>query len=746
MFSRIAKELETKKLEMQFDIGGYTFGYDNAKINKNKDLEIDLTLNSSSRNLPCSSFIKTSLLLTKEGKIRGPGLDKIDEEGLSICLSKQLANNILSILKEELSSFSSDWIKIEQLELVYKDLSGLGKIPIGVKVYSHIKIQKFFTIGLPPVVFDFSHGFKTSDFDRILFTIAGSVPIPPFALTDLGGQIAKDSLLATGKITLVEGELAQLVHLLGNISVPLNGGFSVRQQGDLVLFNSMKFASSESVLRVEPLSYEVNTGTGKILDDLLQFHMNFKYLDGKLTGQINGFFLDKNALKINGQFEASKSKIAAKTQVDLIVQQAEAELMLLFGPSLYAKLSAGMNVEVAGQKISNVRVFVEPSAAGINFKFVGLNLGTVVPSYKSLNKELIWDLIKNLLSIELEDLPKLVENILKGNININPFSDIGSHSDGGDSEGGKGESSSTIGNEQIETGEKSQAITNPANGATSSTISDNNSKDKETSKTLEGAKITAENNRDTSKDGYDFKGDGIDQISIEQIARMNRSLGKKEFEDAFSNPSRKAGILFEQKERGNSVKTFAGKMPGEYYKFAYDDKSKTWTASADQDTVKELNISATILNQNDSQLPTRFKRIRRKVSSGVVGFYDDHHLYFYSQENPEGVRILMDAVQWKEDLNNPFWLIYKNGLEDLLAKENLPQNHVRFEHDGDIVYRICEDDRNFNCYTFILDIEENMLWLPRLSDGSYDRIMYSNGKVVEKYESVKKALRAKKIK
>ncbi|WP_299273623.1 hypothetical protein [uncultured Psychroserpens sp.] len=670
LFKKIKSSLDERKKDLKFLFGDFVLAYSNSEL-KDDGLKVDFLLSNTGYDndiIGCFSSLKISQDISKEGKIEDPSID-YSEKSVRECVEDSLKGELASIMEKYLDFIDQKWVKITSIEPIKTE----GNIPTGFKVNAQVNVFEYFSIGIPPVFVDIKKGITTGDLDRISFTLNQSIPIPPFlSLTDLGGEISKKEITATGKIVPVDGNLKKIIHLKGDLTIPIKEDFYITHEGSLVLLNTISLMNRRDSLRINPLYIKSESSTNKTFEDIFYFSTNLELVEKSLKGDLQGKFL--KYFTIDGDFEVdiNKKEIKASANGELIIANVKGDLIIApKGSSLYAKLSAEMNLKVGDQKISSVKTFVEPNAAGVNFKFLGLNLGAVVPSHHSLDKDLIWNLIKDLLTVDLDDIPKLIESVLKGNLNINPFGDFGSEGDGISANKKRG-------------GQEGSGAKANSNGGNNGYYQQNMN--------------------------HSFEGSGIDQISAGQIAYMNKTMTEKDFEKAFENPSKEKDGLAQQLENGIKVETYGGTAPGPYYKFKYHKGSKTWSAKAEGDaTIKDLLIDNSILKVNEEYLPKRFKRIRRKVNSGVVAFYDANTLYFYSEKNPKGVKIPVNLVSWRANKTNPFWLIYDNGLEDFIADITIPDKHDFFPVNEDyLVYRVCENEDSTKCYSFILsnDLKE----------------------------------------
>ncbi|MDM4018208.1 hypothetical protein [Roseiconus lacunae] len=177
------------------------------------------------------------------------------------------------------------------------------------------------------------------------------------------------------------------------------------------------------------------------------------------------FKIDVPALKFDGSTEFYVFNIvSANAGFEIDID----DLFLQFGIDAHIPLTTVSLTFNSGERFSNpmlrgkteVKV-VKVTLSGMDleqslrqmragFTVLGFRLGITLPSVFSLNEDLLWRLIKNLLFPDLANLHKALLALLSGNVEINPFAGFGP---GGDSFDGGGEDGGQDGSEHGDEGE-----------------------------------------------------------------------------------------------------------------------------------------------------------------------------------------------------------------------------------------------------------------------------------------------------
>jgi|GEM_PF-3615952 len=694
ILEKTAKYIDDYKENLKIDFDDYSVSIDTAKRFQ-ETIMIGVNIGADNLDIPnCLKKLRIQLMLDLDGKLKvADGIDSLINSQVESCI-KEITDFLLNNLGEW---GKNEWFKVIEKELTYANSSTI-KIPTGIRIISQLKIYDMFSVGLPPLVLDFNKGIQSEKLDRISFTMDQTIHVPPFALTDVGGTLSNKKISASGKLTLVDGTVKNAIYVEGSISVPLEGRFYLSQNGKLVLLNTLAFAESSDTLWLDPLELKFKAKTNEIIDDIIDIDINARYLDKVLSGTIDVSFLNK--FNINGNLRVDQTGLMAQAEVDLILVTANAELKILVSPDFYARLTSEADLYIAGHTISKVKILIAQDIASVNFKFLGISLGAAVPSYKSLNDDLIWQLIKNLLSFDIDDIPKMLEAIFKGNLNINPFGDFGSDGDGIASDGGsEGRPHGSPGSDSTNKGNE------PGNKQTPS-------------KSF---------NRDQQ---HSFERIGIgnfDQISVEHLAALSRKyIGKEDrsgLYKAIEVPQKKLKNkdIREELFKGQVVKTFGGTVPGEWFKFSRDE-NQIPVVTAGEDTLRGLSLQS-YLNANNELDESKYVRIRRNVNTNVVSFYSKDSLYSFSEVNRDGLKISLKDIEWNDKEDNAFWRLYDSCLEKLIYNYGFDGLSKYLNHSENVIIIFMKAKGKE--YPFIVDFSKKNIILPR-KNSNYDLIGYQS--------------------
>ena len=381
-----------------------------------------------------------SLFIDKNFKVRSKPEDI--GELLAQQTINQLTDKAINEVKQ-LFPLLEEYVTIDRIIPIRKINKDLNiALPRGLRIESSAKIYELFEVSLPPLLIT-TDGVEVDGPKSVRFVYSTPIFIPPvFFLKDIGGTLSEKEL--EGEAKFLAGE-ENLIRIDGTFRVPFEGDSRLYLNGDLILFNSFNLASSKSYLNINKAHFKSTLETSKSISSLFYFNLDteikakgkdwFATADGRME-VFKVFKGDANATFDKNHFDAQFS--LDKTPIPLFPSsQVELKAGKMFSNP---EIKTQTDVSIRGNNIAGVKGSITSSYSSLAFKFLGMNLGVTVPSYKDLDEDLIWDLIKNLLNPDFENLDEALVSLLQGNININPFSGFGSGGDGiaanGNSKGG----------------------------------------------------------------------------------------------------------------------------------------------------------------------------------------------------------------------------------------------------------------------------------------------------------------------
>jgi hypothetical protein len=337
-------------------------------------------------------------------------------------------------------------------------VAGGQSIPHGIRVRLMVTMKLSgmdgFGISVPDLLID-AQGVRFGGMSVLSLSLpdkmAPYIPLapPPVVLVLDKGEIGKFEHLRNGRLEKVYelailGDAAvlgtnDLVKIHGRFAMELDqpGNFSAK--GQLLVLSSIDLATAKVRIALKEGTLEGNldiggpvssylSGTGNILVNRagLYSHANLRIL-GLITSDAN--------VVVDNATERVLLDVRHK------VIEPEVDFRFDSGPRFSnPELSGNLALTIGGVDLSAMNLNQNRSRLKSTFSVLGFRMRFVVPSLdpKHLNKGMLWDLIKNLLSPDFKNLDKALQALLKGNVTLNPFAGFGPGGDGFDSGSGQG--------------------------------------------------------------------------------------------------------------------------------------------------------------------------------------------------------------------------------------------------------------------------------------------------------------------
>ncbi|MCB0753327.1 MAG: hypothetical protein KDC52_17785, partial [Ignavibacteriae bacterium] len=306
--------------------------------------------------------------------------------------------------------------------------------------------------------------------------VGGPYAIGPMTLNNnlIRAEIEKKILKLTSDISLLN--LGKLVKIDGNLEWNFDKNI-IESNGSLVIASMFNMTQTKSLIRYKKTGKKrkgitiVVDSSESPLKDILSFigclftgendckdllpKIDFSYCNPKVN---QGIGLSGNELligcgtvdifdgllKADISLELTSKKIKFKIYSDLQPLFREVQFnfisdLLLLNPEVSGRVEMDLGITKAKISFSQSR-----TQASILAEALGISVGFVTPDLKEFDWEMLEDLLKKMLRLDIKDIKEAVKAILSGNLEINPASRFGRKSEGsrGSSKGSKGKSGS----------------------------------------------------------------------------------------------------------------------------------------------------------------------------------------------------------------------------------------------------------------------------------------------------------------
>ena len=368
---------------------------------------------------------------------------------------KETLNKGMETLILDEIGFPNDiaFITLSDPELL-PDFSGL-RVQVGVNMDELGLGDEFFSVEGPDVVISRKGiRFAGARGVKIMANSELAIPAGPILISGFRGELLDNRLSFGANASLPPEGTSRLLRFEGDFNVDLENPKIFKRTGNLKLLSLFTLASSESELNLEKFAFKESVNTGAAFSDILDFQgticiqarkTNFcgedfgkeRKLGGNLFLSI--FKADIAEAEVEIAPVSNDVRIAADAKFDIVVFEGGVNLDGKLGQINRANVEGRGEANVGGFKLASIGLNFNRDYARQMFSIFGIKLGITVPNVTSLNKDTILDLIKALLSPDLENLDEGLKQLLAGNFNINPMGDFGPDNGGIYGDGGEGD-------------------------------------------------------------------------------------------------------------------------------------------------------------------------------------------------------------------------------------------------------------------------------------------------------------------
>ncbi len=334
-----------------------------------------------------------------------------------------------------------DAFTLRQLELIDRHgqsvLSGSNELPVGLRVAANVGIWgEGMRLILPPLRIEPRGVTVESDGGIGLVVNTDPLFVGPFSLHEVGGTLSQRFLEIEAKISFAGLKPIFFVHGLFTLDLKYPARFSL--DGRAVLFSVLEVGRSTTQVNLEPpFHFSTELSIGGALSSIILIEVKV-LLDGEAqtlsgSGRVEVFRIPLASGSFRLDYGNQQITAVGEFDVGILKGDAELETREAFRD---ARLRADLKAfALGGFSLGGLRLRVVPRSASLTLTVLGIDLTLVVPTPQELTPDKILELILSALVPDL-DLQAMIEAILDGNLQINPFGSFGPG--GGEASGGDG--------------------------------------------------------------------------------------------------------------------------------------------------------------------------------------------------------------------------------------------------------------------------------------------------------------------
>jgi len=381
------------------------------------------------------TFVPSTLWipLDNKGKYR---LDMVD-------FMDGLTKEALAILKGKFQ-FPNEYFNLEVSDVKAIDQSGnewkAGSVnfPKGLKARAALYVTDV-KIPLPDFTLT-SKGIEFTSMSVVSVEWPSPILLPPYVkFTNVGLDLDLDSntLNFRGDASYIAEGSEYLIKMHGDHILDIEHFETVFIKNDLLFLGFLSVMESNELLNFKDLTYEKNVSIGEQFKEVILLEAKGEVGLKKQQIGVDGTleFFGEDAMSVKGSIDLKALVLDLNSEVEFFKSSASARVKTEGGlshPELTSRLD--FRVPALDIKIGASEISVSENSAFIDFEFLGAEFGIGASNIKNLEGE-VEKALRRLLDIDLGKLDEMLQQILAGNLRINPFSDFGSGKSFGSSSG-----------------------------------------------------------------------------------------------------------------------------------------------------------------------------------------------------------------------------------------------------------------------------------------------------------------------